>query len=169
LFFFLFGNIKIFIHNSFLCINIFTTQKTQFFNFLPEIFISLLPIKVGFSDFFWKYLLSYYQESTPWKNYCFLVPQEHNLIFLQFLNAFDFEILIASLLGYTILAGTRTRARNQHYFNHFVSTFTVFDYTFEASVYFFQILLARHQHKRSYSLLDMMNLRHIFLYIAHPI
>ena len=95
------------------------------------------------------------------------------LIFWQFSNAFDLDILMASLLGNTILAGTRkqgtccrypARARNQHYFNHFVSTFTVFEYTFEARVYFFQILLARHQHTRSYSLLDMMNLLHIFLY-----
>ena len=91
------------------------------------------------------------------------------LIFWQFSNAFDFDILMASLLGNTILAGTRTRARYQHYFNPFVSAFTVFDYIFEARVYFFQILLARHQHTRSYSLLDMMNLLHIFLYIARPI
>ena len=76
---------------------------------------------------------------------------------------------MASLLGNTILAGTRTRARNRHYFNHFVSTFTVFEYTFEARAYFFRILLARHQHTRSYSLLDMMNPLHIFVYTARPI
>ena len=61
------------------------------------------------------------------------------LIFLQFLNAIDYDILMASLLGYTILDGTRTRARNQLYSYRLSSTFAVFEYTIEAKAYFFQI------------------------------